>query len=103
MITRYREVFFGLLFGVAATVIDVIMHARMQDRSYAEELIHPDMGMLFYRVLFLTFGVALGLLLWKKNQRQRESRHLEEALDKLPRDRRASHHYSYAGAALAHP
>src|SRR5438445_12340073 len=42
--------------------------------------------MLLYRILFLAFGVALGLLLWKKNQRERESRHLAEALDKLGRE-----------------
>ena len=86
MISRYREVFFGLLIGLAASVIDVIMHARMQGHSLAEELILPDIGMLFYRVLFLIFGAALGLLLWKKNQRERESRHLTEALDKLGRE-----------------
>ena len=74
MITRYREVFFGLLFGVAATALDIIMHARMQEHSFAEELIHPDLEMLFYRVLFLAFGLALGVLLWRTNVRQRESR-----------------------------
>ena len=86
MITRYREVFFGLLFGVAATALDIIMHARMQEHSFAEELIHPDLEMLFYRVLFLAFGLALGVLLWRTNVRQRESRHLAEALDKLGRE-----------------
>lgn len=86
MVSRYREVFFGLLIGLAASVIDVVMHARMHDRSFVEELIRPEMGMLFYRVLFLVFGVALGLLLWKTNQRERESRHLAEALDKLGRE-----------------
>jgi|SRR5205809_7369794 len=80
MISRYREVFFGLLIGLAAGVIDVIMHARMQDRSFAEELMQPHIEMLFYRILFLALGVALGLLLWKKNQRERESRHLAEPL-----------------------
>src|SRR2546422_2365157 len=86
MISRYREVFFGLLIGLAAGVIDVIMHARMQDRSFAEELMQPHIEMLFYRILFLALGVALGLLLWKKNQRERESRHFAEALDKLGRE-----------------
>ena len=42
--------------------------------------------MLLYRILFLAFGVALGLLLWKKNQGERESRHLAQTLDKLSRD-----------------
>jgi signal transduction histidine kinase len=86
MITRYREIFFGVLFGLTASVIDIIMHAGMHGHSFAEELIHPDMGMLFYRLLFVAFGVAFGSLLWKKNQRERESRHLAEALDKLSRE-----------------
>ncbi len=86
MISRYREVFFGLLIGLAACVIDTIMHARMQDRSFLEELIRPEIEMFFYRLLFLTFGLALGLLLWRKNQRERESRQLAETLDKIGRE-----------------
>jgi hypothetical protein len=86
MISRYREVFFGLVIGFAASVIDVIMHARMQDRSFAEELMRPQIDMFFYRLLFLAFGFALGLLLWRKNQRERETRHLAEVLDKLGRE-----------------
>lgn len=86
MVTRYREVCFGLLFGLAAVVIDIAMHAGMQDRHFFEELVHPEMAMLFYRILFLAFGVALGFLLWKTNVRERESRHLAEALEKLRRD-----------------
>ena len=86
MVHRYREVCFGLLFGLAAVVIDIAMHAGMQDRSFTEELIHPEMGMLFYRILFLAFGVALGFLLWKTNKRERESRNLAEALEKLGRE-----------------
>ena len=86
MITRYREVFFGLLFGVAATALDIIMHARMQGRSFAEELMQPEIEMFFYRLLFLAFGIALGFILWRKNQHERETRHLAEALDKLGRE-----------------
>lgn len=86
MVTRYREVCFGFLFGLATVVIDIAMHAGMQSRSFTEELIHPEMGMLFYRILFLAFGVALGFLLWKTNRRERESRNLAEALEKLGRE-----------------
>lgn len=86
MISRYREVLFGLVIGLVAVIVDVIMHARMQDRSFAEELIQPHIEMLFYRLLFLAFGVVLGWLLWKSNKRERESRYLAEALDKLCRD-----------------
>ena len=77
---------FGLLIGLVASVIDVIMHARMQGRPFAEELVRPEIEMFFYRLLFLAFGFALGLILWRKNQRERETRDLAEALDKLGRE-----------------
>ena len=86
MISRYREVVFGLVIGLIASVIDVIMHARMQSRPFVEELMHPEIEMFFYRLLFLAFGFALGLILWRKNQHERETRHLAEALDKLGRE-----------------
>lgn len=86
MISRYREVFFGLVIGLVAVVIDVVMDARMQDRSFAEALIQPRVEMLFYRLLFLAFGVSLGWLLWKSNKGERKSRHLAAALDKLCRE-----------------
>ena len=86
MISRYREVVFGVVIGLVASVIDVIMHARMQGRTFVEELMHPEIEMFFYRLLFLAFGFALGLILWKKNQHERETRHLAEALDKLGRE-----------------
>ena len=47
---------------------------------------HPEIEMFFYRLLFLAFGFALGLILWRKNQRERETRDLAEALDKLGRE-----------------
>ena len=86
MISRYREVVFGVVIGLVASVIDVIMHARMQGRTFVEELMHPEIEMFFYRLLFLAFGFALGLILWRKNQRERETRDLAEALDKLGRE-----------------
>ncbi|PYX63289.1 MAG: hypothetical protein DMG74_17580 [Acidobacteria bacterium] len=36
--------------------------------------------MLFYRVVFLLFGLVLGWLLWQKNKRERDFRRLAEAL-----------------------
>lgn len=86
MLTHYREISFGVLFGMAAVVIDIAMHAGMQGSSFLEELLHPEMAMLFYRILFLAFGGTLGFLLWKTNKRERESRNLAEALEKLRRE-----------------
>lgn len=86
MLTRYREIFFGLMFGLAAVLIDISMHAGMQGHSFAEELLHPETAMLYYRILFLAFGIVLGFLLWKKNKRERESRDLARAFDELGRE-----------------
>lgn len=82
----YREILYGFLFGVGACVIDIIMHARMTNRSALEELIRPSPEMLFYRALFLILGVGVGFVLWQKNKREREVRRLAELLQKLRHD-----------------
>lgn len=83
---RYREVLYGLTFGLGACVIDIVMHARMNGRTALEELIRPDREMVFYRVLFLALGVALGMLLWQKNKGERELRRLAEVVRQLRHD-----------------
>jgi hypothetical protein len=40
MLQRYKEVFYGLLFGLGASVIDVFMHASMEQQGFWMELIH---------------------------------------------------------------
>lgn len=80
---QYREVLYGLVFGLGACVIDIFMHARMTDRAVLEELLQPSAEMLFYRGLFLILGIGVGLLLWQKNKREREVRRLAYVLDKL--------------------
>jgi len=66
MLQRYKEVFYGLLFGLGASVIDVFMHASMEQQGFWMELIHPQPIMVAYRVFFIAFGLALGGLLWRK-------------------------------------
>lgn len=83
---RYREVMFGIIFGIGACMIDVVMHARMMEKSLLEELIWPAPEMLFYRALFMLFGVGIGVLLWQKSKREREARQLTEVLHKLRHD-----------------
>ena len=80
---RYRELVFGVIFGIGACMIDIVMHARMTGRSLLEELIWPSPEMLFYRALFLLFGGGIGVLLWQKSKREREARRLAELLHKL--------------------
>lgn len=86
MFQKYKEIVYGLLFGVGAAVIDTVMHAQMRDRSFWAESMRPQPAMIFYRVLFLVFGLALGWLLWQKNKRERDFRHLAETVEKFHRD-----------------
>ena len=74
MLQRYKEVFYGLLFGLGASVIDVFMHASMEQQGFWMELIHPQPIMVAYRVFFIAFGLALGWLLWRKNKVERAFR-----------------------------
>ena len=86
MLQKYKEIFYGILFGLGAGIIDTVMHARMEDTSFWIEMLQPQPAMIFYRVLFIFFGVALGWLLWQKNKRERDFRHLAETVDKFHRD-----------------
>jgi hypothetical protein len=42
MLQRYKEMFYGLLFGLGASVIDVFSHASMEQHGFWMELIHPQ-------------------------------------------------------------
>ncbi len=86
MFQKYKEIVYGLLFGVGAAVIDTVMHSQMTDRSFWVEFMRPEPAMIFYRVLFLVFGLALGWLLWQKNKRERDFRQLTETLERFHRE-----------------
>jgi len=79
MLQKYKEIFYGGLFGFGAGVLDTFMDARMESLSFWDEMVHHR-PMLFYRALFMLFGLALGWLLWQKNKREREFRDLSEVL-----------------------
>jgi len=86
MLQRYKEIFYGILFGLGAGMIDSVMHARMANRSFWTELFQPQPEMIFYRVLFLLFGLGLGWLLWLKNKRERDFRQVTETLGRFHRE-----------------
>lgn len=91
MLQKYKEIFYGLVFGLGAAVIDSVIDAHAESLSLWDELVqHP--GMLLYRALFVAFGLALGWLLWQKNKRERDFRDLAETLKRFRQD--------YGGVAL---
>jgi hypothetical protein len=85
MLRSYKEIVYGVLFGLGAALLDVAMDANSEGRSIGGEIAsHP--AMLFYRLLFVAFGAFLGWLLWKNNTRERNVRHLVELTDRFFRE-----------------
>ena len=86
MLERYREIFYGLLVGIGVEILDVGMHAHEEGRSYWQEAMQTQPATLLYRFLFLSFGVGMGWLLWKRNKRERDYRQVVETLRGFQRD-----------------
>ena len=85
MLQNYKEIFFGLAFGIGAVLIDTGMDAMADGNSLVDEVTeHP--GMLLYRAVFIVLGLALGWVLWQRNRREREYRQLAETLRKIQQE-----------------
>jgi hypothetical protein len=85
MLHKYKEIVYGLAFGLGAVIMDTAMDAHIEGQSFGAELI-GHASMLLYRTLFLVFGLILGWLLWQKNKRERDFRHLAETLKRLQQE-----------------
>ncbi|HVS88321.1 MAG TPA: hypothetical protein VHF01_08865 [Candidatus Acidoferrum sp.] len=86
MLNRYKEIFYGLLLGLGAWVIDAVMHAQEEGGSFWGELVHVHGGTLFYRLFFIGFGLALGWSLWTRSRREREFRRLTDIYERFHRE-----------------
>jgi hypothetical protein len=83
--TSYKEIFYGIAFGLGAAALDTLIDARQAEESFFTGITsHP--GMLLYRMLFVVYGLLLGWLLWKNNQRERDLRSAMEQLRKFHRE-----------------
>ena len=79
MFQKYKEIFFGLAFGIGAVLLDTGMDAIADGNSLTDEISeHP--GMLLYRGIFIVLGLALGWILWQRNRRERQYRQMAETL-----------------------
>ena len=85
MLQHYKEIFFGLAFGIAAALIDTAADAISNGNSLTDEITERP-AMLLYRMVFIILGLALGWLLWKTNRREREYRKLAEMLRRLQQE-----------------
>jgi len=82
VLRRYREIFYGLLFGFGAAFIDMFIDSRTQGKSFWD----VSLGMTLYRLCFVIFGVVLGWLLWRKNESERGFRLLQDQLQILQKE-----------------
>ena len=85
MLQNYKEIFFGLAFGIAALLIDTGMDAVTMGNSLTDEVAERP-AMMLYRAVFVLLGLGLGWLLWTRNRREREYRQLTETLRRLQQD-----------------
>jgi len=79
MLRHYKEIFYGLIFGLGAAGIDSFVDAITEHKAFWDF----GLGMLLYRGLFVLFGFILGWLLWRNNQSEREFRSLIGSIQKL--------------------
>ena len=79
MLKRHREIFYGLLFGFGAAIIDMFIDSQTQGKSFWD----VSLIMTSYRLCFVVFGFVLGWLLWRRNESERRFRLLQERLEKL--------------------
>lgn len=82
MLRRHREIFYGLLFGFGAALIDMFIDSTTQGKSFWD----VSLGMTLYRLCFVIFGIVLGWLLWRKNESERGFRLLQEQSQRLQKE-----------------
>jgi hypothetical protein len=82
VLRRHREIFYGLLFGFGAAVIDTFIDSKTQGKSFWD----VSLGMTLYRSCFVILGFVLGWLLWRKNESERGFRLLQDQLQRLQKE-----------------
>lgn len=82
MLQKYKEVTYGVLFGVGAVIIDTLMDAHMDAENFSAALF-GHRAMLLYRLLFIVYGLVFGFLLWQRNRGERDFRYLAEAFKRI--------------------
>ena len=80
----YKEIWFGVGLGVAAWLVDAVMHvelgADVHAGSLRTEIFAPHPTALVFRLLYLVIAVAFGVFLWRANWRERQMQALEQSV-----------------------
>lgn len=80
----YKEIWFGVGLGVAAWLVDAVMHvelgADVHAGSLQTEIFAPHPTALVFRLLYLVIAVAFGVFLWRANWRERQMQALEQSV-----------------------
>ena len=80
----YKEIWFGAGLGVAAWLVDGVMHVELGAEVHAEnlwtEIFAPHPTALVFRVFYLVIALAFGVFLWRTNWRELQLRALEQAV-----------------------
>jgi hypothetical protein len=85
MLSDYKEIVYGVFFGIGAALIDTVLDARAERQSLTGEIGgHPVM--MLYRLLFILLGFFIGWLLWRNNRRERQFRALAEQIRRFYHD-----------------
>ncbi len=89
MLSRYKEIWYGILIGLSTLALDVMMHASMQShlnfQSFITELFLVDITQLFFRSLFVLISIAFGVALWRSNQHKNQVQDLQTGVETLHR------------------
>lgn len=85
MFQQYKEIVYGVIFGIGAACLDTLMDSRISGNSFSAEFsLHPTM--LLYRGVFVLLGIVIGWLVWKNNVGARKFRQLAEAANRFHQD-----------------
>ncbi len=77
MVSDYKEIIYGVVFGIGAAILDTALDARGEGQSFTGEIGgHPVM--MVYRILFVLLGFCIGWLLCRNSRRERQFRSLSE-------------------------
>ena len=80
----YKEIWFGVVLGVAAWLVDAVMHvelgADVHSGNLWTEIFEPHPTALVFRLLYLVIAVAFGVFLWRANWRERQMQALEQSV-----------------------